>query len=82
MRCIFCDNSVLVEEETFGAPVTISGRGVAHSRCAELDSISRRVFGSTSLKDIEVDDLYELREFVLTEINDREGLNMAGVELF
>jgi len=83
MRCIFCDHEVLKIDDFLGKPISLPGRGVAHIMCAERDLIAKRVFGSIHLTEIALDDLYELREMVLTEINDREGVNKDGeAELF
>ena len=82
MRCLFCDERMLQDHHRLGAPVTLPGRGVAHSGCAERDLVEKRVFGGISLKDIPVEDLYELRELVLQEVNMREGRNSEEPELF
>ena len=83
MRCMFCNHTILKKNDYLGQPITIVGRGIAHLMCAERDLISRRVFGSIHLSEVLLDDLYELREMVLAEINNREGVNNSGdLELF
>jgi len=83
MRCMFCDHRILKVDDFLGRPITLPGRGVAHINCAERDLISKRIFGSIHLSEVPMEDLYELREMVLTEINEREGVNDDGdVELF
>jgi len=82
MRCIFCDKDIFKVDTKLGAPVTLPARGVAHSVCATHDLMERRVFGSIELADLSEQDLYELRELVLTEINLREGNNSEEVDLF
>ena len=82
MRCLFCNIDVMKKQGELGAPITLPGKGVAHSACAEKDLIERRIFGSIALKDIENNDLYELRELLLMEINEREGHSSGEVELF
>jgi len=83
MRCLFCEHSIIIKNDLLGSPITLPGRGVAHKMCAERDLISRRVFRSIHLSEIALDDLYELREMVLTEINHKEGTGNDGdVELF
>jgi len=80
MRCLFCNHHILKVDDFLGKPITLPGRGAAHINCAERDLISKRIFGSIHLSEIPMDDLYELREMVLTEINEREGVD--DVELF
>ncbi len=81
MKCMFCDKDMLNYDGSMGLPVTLPGRGIAHTYCAEQDLFSRRIFGSIHIKDLPNDDLYELRELVLAEINEREGLSQEP-ELF
>lgn len=82
MRCLFCDKKMLIEGSQVGTPITLPGRGIAHSLCAEKDLIERRVFGSIQLATLPQSDLYELRELVLTEINSREGHSGEEIDLF
>jgi len=82
VKCLFCHSAVLQNQKSLGDPITLPGRGIAHSQCAEKDLISQRVFASIPLKSLADSDLYELKEFVLTEINEREGLNSNEIELF
>lgn len=81
MRCVFCDAPVLEKSERLGPPVTLSGVGVAHERCAQRDLVESRVFGSLRLKDLPTPSLYELRELLLNELNHREGCG-SEIELF
>ncbi len=81
MRCMFCDKPLVKQDRALGLPITLPGRGVAHTFCAERDLFDRRVFGSIHIKDMASDDLYELREMILAEINEREGKS-NDVDLF
>lgn len=69
MRCMFCNKSIFNKET--GPPVTLSGRGVAHSQCAEQDLMKRRVFHNISMKDLADQDLQELYELASLEMNER-----------
>lgn len=83
MRCMFCDHEIFKKDDFLGRPMTVPGRGIAHLLCAERDLITRRVFGSIHLSEVKLEDLYELREMVLGEINNREGIVDTGdIELF
>ena len=82
MRCLFCGVKVISSNSMLGEPVTLPGRGFAHQICAEKDLTTRRVFGTISLQDMVEKDLYELRELVLTEINERESTSAGELELF
>ncbi len=82
MRCIFCDKEIVGSPQHLGRPITLPSRGVAHSYCAEKDLIERRVFGNIHFSALPVNDLYELRELVLTEINVREGNTSDEIDLF
>lgn len=81
MRCIFCDNDILKSSSRLGHPVTLQGRGIAHSVCTEEDLVVRRIFGSIHIGDLNDSDLHELKDLVVSEINARQGLN-EEVELF
>lgn len=81
MRCIFCEKNILRADKSLGYPVTLQGRGIAHSVCTEKDLVSRRIFGAIHLCDLSDSDLNELKDLVLTEINERQGLN-EEIELF
>ncbi|PKF62550.1 hypothetical protein CW745_03750 [Psychromonas sp. psych-6C06] len=75
MRCMFCQKEVFDENDHLGKPISIPSRGVAHSQCAEEDLIEKRIFGSIHITEISLEDLYELRELVKTEINERVKRN-------
>ncbi len=71
MRCMFCEQEVLKKDDSLGNPISIPSQGIAHSLCAEEDLISKKVFGDIHITEVSLEDLYELRELVITEINDR-----------
>ncbi len=75
MRCMFCDKEVLNQDSSLGRPISLPRRGVAHSNCAEEDLIEKRIFGSIHITEISLEDLYELRELVKVEIDDRVKRN-------
>ena len=59
---------VLNNDDSLGRPISIPSRGVAHANCAEEDLIEKRIFGSFHITEISLEDLYELRELVKSEI--------------
>ncbi len=71
MRCMFCNHEIMKKDDFLGKPISIPSRGIAHTVCAERDLVSKRIFGSIHLTEVSMDDLYELRELVVNEINDR-----------
>ncbi|MER2490658.1 hypothetical protein [Catenovulum sediminis] len=73
MRCMFCNSNMLESDKSKGLPVTIPGKGVAHTHCAEADLVKKRVFGNIHLADMEDDDLLELYELVQVEVNERSA---------
>ncbi|MCP4323302.1 MAG: hypothetical protein GY951_01605 [Psychromonas sp.] len=75
MRCMFCEQEVLNQDDSLGRPISLAQRGVAHSNCAEEDLIEKRIFGSIHVTEISLEDLYELRELVKVEIDDRVKRN-------
>ncbi|WP_022941278.1 hypothetical protein [Psychromonas hadalis] len=80
MRCMFCKKEVLNQDKSLGRPISLPRRGIAHSNCAEEDLIEKRIFGSIHITEISLDDLYELRELVKTEIDDRVKHNNEQAE--
>ena len=75
MRCMFCKQKVLNKDDKLGKPISLARRGIAHAKCAEEDLIEKRIFGSIHIKEIVLDDLYELRELVKSEIEERVKRN-------
>ena len=82
MRCIFCNERVIRRDKNHRPPITLPSRGIAHSDCAEEDLMARRIFGILHIDELTDDDLYELRELVQLEINDRAGLGGNETEFF
>ena len=80
MRCMFCKQEVLNQDDSLGRPISIPMRGIAHSNCAEEDLIEKRIFGSIHITEISLEDLYELRELVKVEIDDRVKRNNEEAE--
>jgi len=80
MRCIFCENEVLNQDDSLGKPISLPMQGVAHSMCAEEDLIEKRIFGSIHITEVSLEDLYELRELVKTEIDERVIRNNKEAE--
>ncbi|WP_111979842.1 hypothetical protein [Algibacillus agarilyticus] len=74
MRCMFCDLDIINKDLSKGLPITVPGKGVAHTYCAEQDLHSRRIFGNIHIADLEDNDLYELKEMVMAEVNQRNGI--------
>lgn len=68
---MFCNENILENDDSLGKPMTVPGRGVAHSYCAEKDLNKKRIFGSVHIADLEDDDLLELFELVQTEVKER-----------
>lgn len=81
MRCVFCEQALIGSKPHFGQPVTVPGVGVAHTLCAQQDRVQKRVFGPLRLKDVPTESLLELKELVLAEINQRQGV-ACEIELF
>jgi len=75
MRCMFCKKEIFEKNDLLGKPISLPSQGIAHSRCAEEDLIEKRIFGSIHITEIALEDLYELRELVKTEINERVKRN-------
>jgi hypothetical protein len=75
MRCMFCKKQVLNKDDKLGKPISLARRGLAHAKCAEEDLIEKRIFGSIHIKEIPLEDLYELRELVKYEIDLRVKRN-------
>ncbi|PKG38739.1 hypothetical protein CXF74_12395 [Psychromonas sp. Urea-02u-13] len=75
MRCMFCKQEVLNKDDKLGKPISLARRGIAHAKCAEEDLIEKRIFGSIHIKEIVLEDLYELRELVKSEIEERVKRN-------
>jgi len=61
--------------DSLGKPISLPTRGVAHSLCTEEGLIEKRICGSIHITEISLEDLYELRELVKTEIDDRVKRN-------
>ena len=80
MRCMFCKQEVLNQDDSLGRPISLPMRGIAHSNCAEEDLIEKRIFGSIHITEISLEDLYELRELVKVEIDDRVKRNNEEAE--
>jgi len=78
MRCPFCAKSVVGEPEI----VVIAGEGPAHRQCYERDVLGQRVFRGLHLPSLALEELYELKEMLLTELNAREQSDDDGIELF
>ncbi len=80
MRCMFCNHEIMKKDDFLGKPISIPSLGIAHTTCAERDLVSKRIFGSIHLTEVSMDDLYELRELVVNEINDRIASSHAPEE--
>lgn len=78
MRCPYCSKSVVGQPEV----VVIVGEGPAHKHCYEGHIIGQRTFRGLHLPSLELSELYELKEMLLTELNVRESLDANSVELF
>jgi hypothetical protein len=75
MRCMFCKEKVLNKDDSLGKPISIPSRGIAHANCAQADLIEKRIFGSIHITEVSLEDLYELRELVKLEIDERVKRN-------
>lgn len=80
MRCPYCSGSVVGDSDI----VVLVGEGPAHRKCYERDVLGQRVFRGLHLPTLELNELYELKEMLLTELNAREQSNSEddGIELF
>ncbi|AWB67246.1 hypothetical protein C2869_12705 [Saccharobesus litoralis] len=75
---MFCDGDVILNDRSKGLPITLPGRGIAHTYCAEDDLAKRRIFGNIHIADLDDDDLLELKEMVLAEVNIRHGVDQEA----
>lgn len=78
MRCPYCSKSVIGQKDI----VVIAGEGPAHRSCYEREVLGQRVFRGLHLPTLDLNELYELKEMLLTELNAREQSEDDGIELF
>lgn len=78
MRCPFCRKNVIGERNI----VVVAGEGPAHKLCYEREVVGQRVFGGIHLPSLNMNQLNELKEMLLTEINSRHIDDDDAVELF
>lgn len=77
MRCPYCSKSVVGHSDI----VILVGEGPAHKKCYEQSVLGQRVFQGLHLPTMELSELYELKEMLLTELNARENKDNQ-IELF
>jgi hypothetical protein len=78
MKCIYCDKAV------FGhGGLTVPNEGPAHSPCFQANQALKRTFQTLDISELNDQELFELKELVITEENsrNREG-DSDDVELF
>lgn len=78
MKCIYCDKVV------FGnSGITVPSEGPAHSQCFQANQALKRTFQSLDISQLNDQELFELKELVITEENSRNrGENSDDIELF
>lgn len=77
MRCPYCSQTVVGHSNV----VILVGEGPAHKKCYEQSVLGQRTFRGLHLPTLELTELHELKEMLLTELNARENKD-ADIELF
>ena len=77
MKCIYCDKAV------FGhSGLTVPSEGPAHSQCYQANQALKRTFQSLDITQLNDQELFELKELVITEENSRKRDGDDDIELF
>ena len=77
MKCIYCDKAV------FGhGGLTVPSQGPAHTPCYQANQALKRTFQSLDITQLIDQELFELKELVITEENSRKREEYEDIELF
>lgn len=79
MNCIYCNSPVYGHNG-----LTVPSEGAAHQQCFQMDQALKRTFQHLEISKLSDGELHDLKDLVLTELNDRErsGEDDSDIELF
>jgi len=79
MNCLSCARPVYGHNG-----LTVPSQGAAHQQCYQMDQALKRTFQHLEISKLTDEELNDLKDLVLTEINDRErsGEDDCDIELF